>query len=297
MSNKFTKYLFCYFTGNEPEHERICFAISHDGFNFKPLNNGKPVISQKTGTLCMRDPFLIRGENGEFYIIATDMKSSLGWNSNHGVVSWKSDDLINWYDETAVDFHQYESTKTANKIWAPEAIFDEEKGEYFVYYSVYNTNSTKPISIWYSYTSDFKSFTEPKELFSPSNGMDAIDADIIRVNDKFYMAYKDECHKTICEVVADKLTGPYYEYENNTIAKTDHHVEGNCMYKLIDQNKYIMIMDMYCDGRYFMQETDDTMDFKPVDDDKFTLDFTPRHGSVITITDDEYQKLIANFGE
>lgn len=296
MSKKHTKYLFCYFTGNEPERERICFALSDDGYHFKPINNGEPLIKQSTGTLCMRDPYLLRGADGKFYIIATDMKSSLGWNSNHGIVTWKSDDLINWYDECAVDFHDFESTKTADKIWAPEAIYDSEKESYFVYYSVNNQNDDDAISIWYSYTKDFETFSEPEKLFSPSNGLDAIDADIIDIDGKFYMCYKDEYNKTICEVAADKLTGPYYEYPNNIIAKTEHHVEGNCIYKLINQNKYIMIMDMYCDNKYFMQETDDMMDFKPVDADRFSLDFTPRHGSVITITDEEYNNLVKKFG-
>lgn len=292
----FTKYLFCYFTGNEPERERICFAVSDDGYHFTPIHNGEPVIEQKKGTLCMRDPFLLRGNDGHFYIIATDMKSSLGWDSNHGIVSWKSDDLISWYDETAVDFHDFKETENADKIWAPEALYDEKKGEYFVYFSVHNKNSGKALSIWYSYTKDFKTFSNPKELFAPASGKDAIDADIVKIDNKYYMCYKDENTKTICEVAADKLTGPYYEYPNNIIACTENHVEGNCMYKLINQNKYVMIMDMYCDNRYFMQETDDMMNFRPVPEDKFSLNFTPRHGSVITITDDEYNRLTNHFG-
>lgn len=296
MDVKFSKYLFCYFTGNEPERERICFAVSDDGFNFKPLNKGMPVVKQNKGTLCMRDPYLLRGEDGCFYIIATDMKSSLGWCSNHGIVTWKSNDLINWYDETAIDFHQFDETKNADKIWAPEAMYDEERGEYFVYYSVNNTDDDMALSIWYSYTKDFKTFTNPKPLFAPKSGMDAIDADIVKINGRYYMAYKDECVKTICEVVADNLTGPYYEYPNNKIACTTRPVEGNCMYKLIDQNKYVMIMDMYCDNRYFMQVTDDMMDFYAIPSSEFSLDFTPRHGSMITITTEEYDRLINCFG-
>lgn len=296
MDIKFSKYLFCYFTGNEPERERICFAVSDDGFNFKPLNKGMPVVKQNKGTLCMRDPYLLRGEDGCFYIIATDMKSSLGWCSNHGIVTWKSNDLINWYDETAIDFHQFDETKNADKIWAPEAMYDEERGEYFVYYSVNNTDDDMALSIWYSYTKDFKTFTNPKPLFAPKSGMDAIDADIVKINGRYYMAYKDECVKTICEVVADNLTGPYYEYPNNKIACTTRPVEGNCMYKLIDQNKYVMIMDMYCDNRYFMQVTDDMMDFYAIPSSEFSLDFTPRHGSMITITTEEYDRLINHFG-
>jgi hypothetical protein len=57
-----------------------------------------------------------------------------------------------------------------------------------------------------------------------------------------------------------------------------------------------MIMDMYCDNKYFMQETDDMMNFKPVEPERFSLEFTPRHGSVITITDEEYDRLISHYG-
>ena len=44
-----TKYLFCYFTGNEPERERVHFAVSEDGFHFRALNEGRPVITQALG--------------------------------------------------------------------------------------------------------------------------------------------------------------------------------------------------------------------------------------------------------
>lgn len=282
------KYLFSYFLGNEPDEERVCLALSEDGYHFKPLNGNNPVIVQTTGTKCCRDPFIIRDINGGFYMIATDMKSSDGWCSNHGVVSWHSDDLINWTDETAVDFHIYPETENADKIWAPEALYDKSKGEYFVYYSAYNVGGEIPLSIWYSYTKDFKTYTNPKPLFAPSSGLDAIDADITEKGGRFYMYYKDECNKTICVVVSDKLDGEYKEPENNKVALTDKNVEGCCMYKVGDD--YILIMDMYSDGKYLMQKTRDMFNFEVVED--YDLSFHPRHGSVIQISDEEYERLI-----
>lgn len=288
-------YLFCYFLGNRPYEERVCFALSKDGYHFTPLNGNQPLITQSLGTKCCRDPFIIRGKDC-FYIIATDMKSDDGWCSNHGIVTWKSDDLIHWTDETAVDFHMFESTKTADKIWAPQALYDKNKDSYFVYYSVNNTDDDKSLSIWYSYTDDFKHFTEPEELFSPSNGLDAIDADIVEKDGKFYMCYKDECVKTVCEVVADKITGPYRELENNAVTCTDKHVEGNCMYNILGTNSYVMIMDLYVDGGYYMQQTEDMLHFKPVSPDDFSMDFHPRHGSMLHISDEEYDRLLQHFG-
>ena len=37
------KYLFVYFTGNDPQQEQISYAVSDDGFNYTPLNGGSPL--------------------------------------------------------------------------------------------------------------------------------------------------------------------------------------------------------------------------------------------------------------
>ena len=33
QAQKMSKYLFAYFTGNDPKEEQICFAVSDDGFS------------------------------------------------------------------------------------------------------------------------------------------------------------------------------------------------------------------------------------------------------------------------
>ena len=60
------KYLFCHFVGNGEGEERIHFAVSEDGYNFRPLNGNKPVITQPKGKKCVRAPYIFKGENG-FY--------------------------------------------------------------------------------------------------------------------------------------------------------------------------------------------------------------------------------------
>lgn len=291
-----SKYLFCYFLGNEPDEERVCFAVSEDGYHFTPLNDNKPVILQQLGTKCCRDPFILRDVNGGFYIVATDMRCTLGWSSNYAIVTWHSDDLIHWDNETVIDFHSFDVTKSADRIWAPEALFDSKRGEYMVYYSVHNADSEKALSIWYSYTKDFKSFTPPCELFAPQSGKDAIDADIVERDGKFYMTYKDENEKTVCQVVADDILGPYKEIGDISITCTDKNVEGNCMYNIAGTNTYVVIMDLYSDGGYWMQQSDDMQNYLPVSSKDFSMDFHPRHGSMMHITDDEYNRLLTHFG-
>ena len=86
-------YLFTYFNGNAPWQEQICYALSDDGYNYTPLNDGKPVINSDTiaFTQCVRDPHILRCEDGKtFYMVVTDMRSELGWSSNRGMVLLKS---------------------------------------------------------------------------------------------------------------------------------------------------------------------------------------------------------------
>ena len=42
---KMVAYLFTYFTGNAPDQEQICYALSDDGYNYTPLNGLHPVCA------------------------------------------------------------------------------------------------------------------------------------------------------------------------------------------------------------------------------------------------------------
>lgn len=299
MKNKeFSKYLFCYFTGNKPEEESVHFAVSEDGMHFTALNGNRQIITQTLGKKCCRDPFILRGENGLFYILATDMRCHDGWNSNNSMVIWESENLTEWKNERIIDFSEFPETKTADRVWAPEAIYDKARGEYMLYWSHHNADGKENTIIWYAYTKDFYTLsTAPSVLFKPASNMAGIDADIICRDGKYYMYYADECKHTICCVVSDRLSGPYIETENNTACCTDLRVEGNCIYKLFDKNIYIMIMDKFVDGGYFMQKTSDMFRFEKVDEKDFSLNHLhPRHGSMLAITDEEYNALTGAYG-
>jgi hypothetical protein len=42
--NEMVAYLFTYFNSNDPKDEQICFALSDDGYNYTPLNDGMPSL-------------------------------------------------------------------------------------------------------------------------------------------------------------------------------------------------------------------------------------------------------------
>lgn len=291
-----SRYLFCYFTGNEPENESVHFALSEDGYHFKALNNNEKVINQTLGKKCCRDPFIFKDEDGKYHIIATDMRCYDGWANNDSMVIWDSDDLIEWKNERIIEFTQFEETKSANRVWAPQVIFDKFKNEYMIYWTHNNADDELDTITWYAYTKDFVTLTtKPKVLFNPKSGLCAIDADIIEQDGKYYLYQADGKKEGICYAIADKPDGPYDEPDDNKVSVADTALEGNCMYKILGTDKYVMIADQFKAGGYFMQETSDMLHFKKVDD--FALnELKPRHGSMLHITEDEYNNLINHFG-
>ena len=74
--NQYSAYLFAYFNGNAQWQEQICFAISEDGFSYTPLNGGDPIINSAdiANKKAVRDPHILRGEDGYFYMVVTDMR-------------------------------------------------------------------------------------------------------------------------------------------------------------------------------------------------------------------------------
>ncbi|MCR5110027.1 MAG: family 43 glycosylhydrolase [Ruminococcus sp.] len=290
-----TAYLFACFLGNAPEQERMCYAVSTDGYNFKALNGGKAVWNSSVGTKCLRDPYIFKGEDGLYHLLATDMKSSLGWNSNRALLSAKSTDLVHWFDESSIPItDQYANMKGADRAWAPQAIYDPEKDSYMIYFAARVPNIDNRTIMYYAYSKDLKKLdTAPELLFAPKNGNDAIDSDIIFENGKYYMYYKNETNKRIYLAEADHANGPYAEIKQ--VSEGNIGVEGPNIYKKIGTDQWLMMSDAYGNGYYVMQETSDLENFTTVDRSKYSFDFTPRHGYVIPINSDQYTAMVNAF--
>ena len=296
----YNKYLFSYFKGNEPENESINFALSSDGYHFKPLNGNEPLLFNRLGTKGIRDPFVFRAQDGTFYIIGTDMRSEAGWNSNHALCVWHSENLIDWEQYPLIDMLDYGLEGTC-RAWAPEVFYDKEKEMYMIYWANCQHNESTDewtnTVMWYAYTKDFRQLdTPPHILYAPPCKKDAIDADIIFADGTYYMYYKDENEKFICYVYSDKLEGPYKEPEKKNITLFDEATEGCCMYKIHGSDDKLLIMDSYGEGRYVMQRTTDYVNFEKVPENEYFLDFSPRHGSMLAISEEEYNRLVEHYG-
>ena len=308
-NEKKVAYLFTYFTGNAPDKEQICYALSDDGYNYTPLNGGNPVISSDTiaYTQCVRDPHILRCEDGKtFYMVVTDMKSSLGWASNRGMVLLKSTDLVNW-QHSAINFPTKYPKQWGNvtRVWAPETIFDRNAGKYMVFYSLRTNDEDSFDRIYYSYVND--DFTdlegEPQYLFD--RGTATIDGDIVyNPSDGLYhLFFKSEGGRGIFQATSKTLTaepgkplGSQWTVHEAHVDQTEVQVEGVGVCQSIDGKSWIVMYDCYTSHYYQFCKSPDLKHFEVVQNTATEGKFTPRHGTIIPITQAEKDRLIAAFG-
>ena len=136
-------YLMVYF---KDDTHGLYFALSHDGYSFTDVNNGKPIIAGDTiaEQKGIRDPHIMRGPDGLFYMALTDLhiyaqkqgyrttewdrpREQYGWGNNHGLVLMKSADLFHWSHSILRVDKAFPELADIGCAWAPELIYDAGK--------------------------------------------------------------------------------------------------------------------------------------------------------------------------
>ena len=305
-------YLFAYFEGSGDQNlmEQLRFAVSEDAQNWYALNGNRPIIASDSISESggIRDPHILRGEDGCYYIVATDMHTydpKQGWGANPGIVLLKSKDLVNWM-HAKINLAKAWSKNFGDAywVWAPQTIYDRKARKYMIYFTL-QRNDRKTLITYYAYANkDFTAFeSEPKVLFSAKYG--SIDADIIEKDGVFHLFYKGntkdengrEIKNGIQQATSKKLTGPYKEDFKyiDAYAGTRTSVEGSGVFKLNGRDEYILMYDLYSSGRYEYQTSKDLKTFTK-EPESFRKDFFPRHGTVMSVTAEELERLQQKWG-
>lgn len=296
----YVAYLFTYFTGNHMSEESVHYAVSMDGYSYWALNDNRPVLDSNviSSTGGVRDPHILRSEDGKmFYMVLTDMVCGNGWDSNRGMVLLKSEDLVNW-SHTVINMQKrYKGQEKLKRVWAPQTIFDPEAGKYLVYWSMQYAGGADVI--YYAYAN--KEFTdlegEPKVLFLPENKTSCIDGDIVNKEGVFHLFYKTEGSGNGIKVATtSSLTSGKWAESPGYKQQTKEAVEGAGTFKLIGQDRYILMYDVYMKGKYQFTETTDLENFKVIDGE-VKMNFHPRHGTIIPITRDELIRITDRWGK
>ena len=317
-------YLFTYFT--DPTHS-LFMAISYDGYNFTPINNGEPIIAgdsiaEQHG---IRDPHIYRAPNGKFYIAMTDLHvfglqkgirttywdrpEKFGWGNNRGLVLMTSDDLIHWTHHVArIDKLFPEKFSEISCAWAPQTIWDPAVGKPMVYFTI-RQRQGENTRLYYSYANeDFTTLeTEPQLLFDyPDNKIQVLDADICPMPDgRYFMTYvAQENPGGIKYMISDRINHfepPLKGEVGGNLEQIDAErtgCEAPNVWKRIGEKKWVLMYDIYSINphNFGFVETSDFKTFKTLGRFnegvmKIKNCISPKHGSVIHITKAEAKRL------
>lgn len=300
-------YLLVYF---KDQTQSAYFAISSDGYTFTDVNNGNPIfdgtkLAEQKG---VRDPHISRGPDGAFYLAMTDLhifgqraghretqwerpQEQYGWGNNRALVLMKSYDLIHW---THSDFRVDKAFPELGDIgcsWAPQTIYDKEKGKMMVYFTIRVGNGDT--HMYYSYTDDAftRLETRPVRLFDGAG----IDGDITLVNDKFQMFYVSDAK--IMHAESDKINQGY-KAEARRIDPEKVSTEAPNVFKRLGTDTWVLMYDVYGarPNNMGFSETKDFVNFTDIGHFNAgvmkTTNFTgPKHGAVIHLTMEELKRL------
>lgn len=297
-NDAYTAYLFTYFTGNGKGEEAIHFALSSNGITYKALNNDKPILSSAENSMTggLRDPHILRAADGKtFYMVATDMHVAVNdWGPNYGMVLLKSTDLINWSSSKVNIPKSFKAFADVNRVWAPQTIYDPVKKQYMIYWSM--RFGEEPDKIYYAYANeDFSGLsTEPRQLFFKPDSGACIDGTIVYNDGKYHLFFKTEGHGDgIQKAVSNELTKGYV-WEDKYLDQTEEAVEGADVFKMNDADEWILMYDVYKNGKYEFCKSKDLKNFEVIKTG-ITMDFHPRHGTVMPITAQEAKALATHF--
>ncbi len=296
-------FLFVTFRGEkDPMGEQIYFATSRDGKSWDALNRGEPVLVSKLGEKGVRDPYLLRSHDGKkFYLIATDLSIALSRNwsravraGSRSIVIWESVDLTHWSEPRLVAV----APESAGCTWAPEAVYDEEQHDYLVFWaSTTKDDDYKKHRIWAARTKDFKEFSAPFVYLDKPNT--TIDSTIVRDGDHYYRFTKDEKLKAITMESAARLSGPWTEKPEFSLAKLQGY-EGPECYRVEDPSTkeptWCLILDYYSkhEGyKPFITHDLAGAQFEPGEGFRFPFPF--RHGSILPVSSEELDRLVAAY--
>ena len=303
-------YLFVHFKEKRtPDGEQVYFALSRDGFHWETVNDGNPVLWSYQGDKGVRDFTITRTHEGKFVILATDLSLAYGmpnqyensWakisrNGSKCLVMWQSDDLIHWTDQKMLPL----GDDRFGCLWAPDIIYDKESGDYIVHWSSSHIrNDFGPKAIFYSRTRDFESFSEPQLLYAKEDGGPVIDSAMYEENGVYYCFLKSEGNpSSVILVKSDHVTGPFVrmeEFDKSMAVLEAGKYEAPTAFVTAD-GRWCLMLDFYgcsAEGQGYVPFLADSLASGHFirSDTSFSFPYGFKHGTVLSITDQEYDRL------
>lgn len=303
-------YLFVHFKEKRtPEGEQVYFGISRDGFHWEAVNDGQPVLWSYEGDKGVRDFTITRTKEGKFVILATDLSLSYGmpyqyensWAnvSRHGskcLVMWQSEDLTHWSNQKMLAL----GNEDFGCLWAPDIIYDKVRDDYVVHWSSsHSSNDFGAKGIFYSRTKDFEQFTPPELLYRKEDCGPVIDSAMYEENGKYYCFLKSEADPSrVILVKGDSVTGPFVRveaFDKSMEGLEEGLYEAPTAFRAAD-GRWCLMLDFYgcgAEGQGYVPFLSDSLESGIFvrSDASFSFPYGFKHGTVLTITEEEYDRL------
>lgn len=303
-------YLFVHFKEKtSPDGEQVYFGISKDGFHWEQVNDGNPILWAYYGDKGVRDFTITKCKsNGKYYIIATDLSLSYGmrnqyhnsWeevgrNGSKFFSMWDSEDLLNWSEQQLIKIGDEEF----GCFWAPDVIEDKDKSSYMLHWSASHADNNYGFKkIFYSMTKDFKTFSKPEVLFEKEDSA-VIDSAIYYEDGKYYLFVKSEGNpEKIMLLCSEHAAGPYKKVDAFDESMKD--VESG-LYEAptairLEDGRWCLFLDYYgasgAGQGYVPFVADNLASGKFVRaDEEFSFPYGFKHGTIIPITLEQYEKI------
>ncbi|MHC3473092.1 glycoside hydrolase family 43 protein [Streptomyces sp. 7R007] len=284
-------YVMCYFTestslGDGTDYG-LHLAVSQDALEWTPLNQNNPVVTPTEGDLGLRDPFILRKQDGTFVVIATDLKGTDWTYVSQYIHVWFSTDL-----RTFTGYHRLKLHDMDTHAWAPEAFWDASRGRYAVIYSAVDDSGHNVIMV--NYTSDFLTASDPQVFFDP--GYDVIDGDMaVGMNGYNYLYFKKD--QTLVGARSTSLDpGSFTEFGT---AVSHGGTEAPELVKSLTSNTWYLYGDTYTpNGVFYVWQSADLSSgtWTALDQRTYTQPVNSKHCGIRSITSTEYSNLLAYWG-
>jgi hypothetical protein len=284
-------YAMAYFTESPSmtaANYRLHLAVSSDGLNWTPLNQNNPVATPTSGSGGLRDPFILRKQDGTFVVLATDLNGT-DWN-------YQSQYLHVWDSANLRSFSNYRLLKVhslATHAWAPEAVWDAARGQYAIVYSAVVGGHNV---LMVSYTTDFTTATTGQTFFDP--GYDAIDGNFVTVGGVNYMYYKNNTAGALVGTRSSTFNpGSFSTYTGNI--GPGRGVEAPQIAKSNTADAWYMWGDTYSpNGRFFCWQTTNVAggSWSLLNDRAYTQPLNSKHLGITAITAAELSGLTGTWG-
>lgn len=284
-------YVMAYFTESPTMAAAdygLHLAVSQDGLNWTPLNQNDPVVTPTEGTGGLRDPYIMRKQDGTFVVLATDLKGTDWSLQNEYIHVWDSTDLRTFTNYRRVKLHSMPTHS-----WAPEAFWDPAREQYGI---IYSAASGGHDVIMVNYTTDFVTVSEPEVFFDP--GYQAIDGNLVTADGVNYLYFKNNTNSTILGARSDSLEPGSFSTYTDAISP-GRGIEAPQIVKSHTEDVWYMWGDTWSpNGRFFAWQTDDLASgsWTRLNDRDYTQPLNSKHLGITPVTETELSNLIEHWG-